>query len=125
MDFKPVRPGILGLISSLLSTVPTHIMGTSQHISLMPLMFMTNFCIQMTMDYTPHIKQYVREGRVILCVFLVTHSYPALCNPMDCSLPGSSVHGDFPGKNTGVGCHALLQRAILGLGKTNETITDG
>ena len=28
------------------------------------------------------------------------------CNPMDYSLPGSSVHGDSPGKNTGVGCHA-------------------
>ena len=28
---------------------------------------------------------------------------------MDCSLPGSSVHGDSPGKNTGMGCHALLQ----------------
>ena len=25
---------------------------------------------------------------------------------MDCSLPGSCVHGDSPGKNTGVGCHA-------------------
>ena len=25
------------------------------------------------------------------------------------SLPGSSVHGDSPGKNTGVGCHALLR----------------
>ena len=34
---------------------------------------------------------------------------PTLCNPMDCSPPGSSVHGDSPGKNTGVGCHALLQ----------------
>ena len=29
--------------------------------------------------------------------------------PMDCSLPGSSVHWDSPGKNTGVGCHTLLQ----------------
>ena len=28
---------------------------------------------------------------------------------MDCSPPGSSVHGDSPGKNTGVVCHALLQ----------------
>jgi len=28
---------------------------------------------------------------------------------MDCSLPGSSVHGDSLGKNTGVGCHPLLQ----------------
>ena len=29
---------------------------------------------------------------------------------MDCSPPGSSVHGDSPGKNTGVGWNALLQR---------------
>ena len=28
---------------------------------------------------------------------------------MDCSPPGSSVCGDSPDKNTGVGCHALLQ----------------
>ena len=33
----------------------------------------------------------------------------ALCDPMDCSPPGSSVHGDSPGKNAGVVCHALLQ----------------
>ena len=39
----------------------------------------------------------------------VTRSCRTLCNPMDCSLLGSSVHGDSPGKNTGVGCHALLQ----------------
>ena len=30
-----------------------------------------------------------------------------LCNPVDCNLPGCSVHGDSPGKNTGVGCLAL------------------
>ena len=35
--------------------------------------------------------------------------FPAFCDPMDCSPPGSSVHGDSLGKNTGVGCHALLQ----------------
>ena len=29
--------------------------------------------------------------------------------PMDCSLPSNSVHGDSPGKNTGVGCQARLQ----------------
>jgi len=32
---------------------------------------------------------------------------------MDCSLPGSSVHRDSPGKNPGVGCHALLQGIFL------------
>ena len=43
----------------------------------------------------------------VLC--LVSQSCPSLCNPMDCSLPGSSVCGDSPGKDTGVGCHVLLQ----------------
>ena len=42
-----------------------------------------------------------------LCAWSLSHV--RLCNPMDCSPPGSSVHGDSPGKNTGVGCHALLQ----------------
>ena len=32
-----------------------------------------------------------------------------LCDPMDCSPSGSSAHGDSPGKNIGVGCHALLR----------------
>ena len=32
-----------------------------------------------------------------------------LCIPMYNSPPGSSVHGDSPVKNTGVGCNALLQ----------------
>ena len=40
---------------------------------------------------------------------LVAESYPTLCDPMDCSLLGSSVQGDSPGKNTGVYCYALLQ----------------
>ena len=43
----------------------------------------------------------------VLC--LVAWSCPTLYNPVDCRLPGSSVHGDFPGKNAGKGCHALLQ----------------
>ena len=32
-----------------------------------------------------------------------------LCDPMDHSPPGSSVHGDSPVKNTGVGCHDFLK----------------
>ena len=35
-------------------------------------------------------------------------SHVTLCDSMDCSQPGSSIHGDSLGKNTGVGCHALL-----------------
>ena len=40
-------------------------------------------------------------------------SCPALCDPVDYSPPGSSVLGDSPGKNTVVGCHALLQGIFL------------
>ena len=47
----------------------------------------------------------------MLC--LVTKSCLTLCEPMNCSLPGSSVHGNSPGKNTGVGCHAFLQGIFL------------
>ena len=40
-----------------------------------------------------------------------TQSCQTLCDPMDHSPLGSSVHDpDFPGKNTGVGSHSLLQR---------------
>ena len=47
----------------------------------------------------------------VLC--LVAQSCLILCNPMDCSPSGSSVHGDSPGKNTGVGCCALLLQEIV------------
>ena len=43
---------------------------------------------------------------VVLC--LVTQRSPTLCDPVDYSPPGSSVRGDSPHKNTGVGCHAFL-----------------
>ena len=50
-----------------------------------------------------------------LCV-LVVQSCPTLCDPMDCSPPGSSVRGDSPSKNTGMGCHSLLQRVFSSQG---------
>ena len=34
-------------------------------------------------------------------MYLFHQSGPTLCDPMDCSPPGSSVRGDSPGKNTG------------------------
>ena len=45
----------------------------------------------------------------------VAQSYLTLRNPMDCSPPGSSVHGIFPGRSTGVGCHCLLRKELLKL----------
>ena len=44
---------------------------------------------------------------------LVVQSRLSLCDPMECSPPGFSVHRDSPGKNTGVGCHPLLQGIFL------------
>ena len=44
---------------------------------------------------------------------LVAQPCPTLFDPTDCSPSGSSVHGDSPGKNTGMGCHALLQGIFL------------
>ena len=40
----------------------------------------------------------------------VTQSSPTLWDPLDCSPPGSPVHGSLvEGKTTGVGCHSLFQ----------------
>ena len=56
-------------------------------------------------DKCEHIKILINS----IGTLLVDQSCPTLCNPMDCSPSGSSVHGDFPSKNTGAGCHFLLQ----------------
>ena len=45
---------------------------------------------------------------------LVVQSCPTFCNPVDSSPPSSFVHGDSPGKNTGLGCHFLLQSSAIG-----------
>ena len=43
----------------------------------------------------------------MVCV-LTAQSCPTLCDPVNCNLPGSSVHGILQAR-TGVGCHFLLQ----------------
>ena len=44
---------------------------------------------------------------LIMC--LVAQLSPTLCDPMNYTAHQAPVHGDSPGKNTGVGCYALLQ----------------
>ena len=58
---------------------------------------------------------------VCVCVRARALSHMTLCDPMDCSLSGSSVYGDSPGKNTGVGRHFLLQ----GIFPTPELVIRG
>ena len=43
----------------------------------------------------------------------VAQSCPTLCDPMDCSLPGSSVHGIFQAKILVWVSHFLLQGIFL------------
>ena len=58
-------------------------------------------------EFTYHSQQ----CPVHACV--LSHFCPTLYDPTGCSPPGSSVHGNSPGKNTGVGCHVLLQGIFL------------
>ena len=43
-----------------------------------------------------------REALFLIVLCLVTQPYPTLCDPVDCSPSGSSVHGDSPRKSTGM-----------------------
>ena len=53
-------------------------------------------------------------GRMACCFcHLVTKCVRLFCNPIDCSLPGSSAHEIFQARITGVGCHFLLQGIFL------------
>ena len=49
------------------------------------------------------------EPSICVCMCLVTQSCLTLCSSLHCSSPGSSVHGDSLGRNTGMRCHVLLQ----------------
>ena len=43
----------------------------------------------------------------------IVQSYPTFCDPMNCSLPGSSVHGIVQARVLEWGCHFLLQGIFL------------
>ena len=60
----------------------------------------------------------IKPVNLSVCIYflcLVSQSCLTLWDPIDCSLPGSSVHGDSSSKNTGMGCHFLLQGLNPGL----------
>ena len=52
----------------------------------------------------------------------VAQPCPTLWDPMDCSPSGSFDPWDFPGKNTGVGCHFLLQGVFSTQGMTLQLL---
>ena len=73
-----------------------------------------------TLLLTNYIKLFLSLIYICAVLCLVTQSCLTLCDPMDDSPPGSSVHGDSPGKNSGVGCHALLLQGIFPTQESNR-----
>ena len=59
-------------------------------------------------DHRVRQDQVTKQFFLVQC--LVAQLCLTLCDPVDCSRLSCSVHGDSPGKCTGVGCHALRQR---------------
>ena len=53
---------------------------------------------------------------------LVAPSCPTLCDPMDYSLLGSSVHGILQTRKTGVDTHSLLQWIFLTRGSNLDLL---
>ena len=60
-------------------------------------------CVCMCMCVCVYICEYIY-------IYIVAQLCLTFCDPKDFSLPRSSVHGDSLGNNTGMGCHALLQK---------------
>ena len=56
-----------------------------------------------------HGESFFLNPRPKIITLLMLQSCLTLCDPMDCVARQAPLSWDFPGKNTGVGCHFLLQ----------------
>ena len=61
-----------------------------------------------------------------VCVLSCFSCVQLLCDPVDCSLPGSSVHGDSPGDlaDPGIEPASLMSPALVGGFFTNSATLD-
>ena len=94
-------------VASMSWLLYTVLQWTVGHMCLLELWFSQSMC--------PVVGLLGHMVDLLLCAMLclVTQLCLTLCNPVDCSLPGFSVHWDFPSKNIGVGCLSLLQGNFL------------
>ena len=60
-------------------------------------------------QYHPQSRAVHKDKSVMVLLLLSPTACLTLCDPMDYTPPGFSVHGIFLDKNTGVGCHFCLQ----------------
>ena len=61
----------------------------------------------------PLTEEWIKKMWCVLCVLRCSIMSDFLQPPRTVALPGSSVHRDSLGKNTGMDCHALLQGLFL------------
>ena len=71
------------------------------------------------LDWPPLDPQHPEQRLSHSCRCSVTQSCPTLPNPMDCSPARLLCQWDSPGKNTGMGCHFLLQ-GIFPMQESNQ-----
>ena len=62
----------------------------------------------MFMNIISELKHLINILSLCVCV-LVAQSCPTLCDPINCSLPGSSLHGILQARILEEGCHFLFQ----------------
>ena len=84
-------------------------LGQNSALKFVPVCFKNFIGVQLLYNFVlVSIVQEMNQPNTYLCVHAqLLQSCLTLCDPMD--QPESSVRGIFPDKNTGVGCHALLQ----------------
>ena len=71
-------------------------------------------------DMTERLTHTHTHTHIHACMW--AQSCPTLCDPMNCSLPDSFGPWNFPGKNTGVSCHFLLQGNLPDSGIKSSTL---
>ena len=88
---------------------------------LLPVSLLTLLCPHCHSLLIPEHVNYA-STYMLCCAMLSSQSCLTLCNPVDHSPPAPSVDGNSPGKNTRVGCHALLQEIFPAQGLRSPTL---
>ena len=74
---------------------------------------MENNCKLLKIALKVSLTYYFTLKKVVVVVVESQSCAQLFCDPKDCSLPGPLCPWDFPGKNSVVGCHFLLQEIFL------------
>ena len=126
MDYNPPGSSVHGILQArILEWVTISFSGGSSQprsrtwVSCITGRFFTNWATREAPRWKPESAQKIKDTRNE-CVH--AQSCSTLCDPMDYSLPSSSVHGIYPGKDTGVFCYFLLQGIMLTQGSNSHLL---